>query len=219
MTFSIIARDPHSGAFGVATATGGPVVGSLVPHARAGIGAIATQAFTNPLYGFKGLELLASGMPPRQIIETLTAADSGRETRQCIVIGQSGPPAGWTGSKANPWCGHKLADDYAVAGNLLVGSQVISAMFEAMASSAGQRLEDRLLSALKAGEAEGGDSRGIKSAALKIYTTEPYPAIDLRADLSDMPLEELERILTSVRDEAYAGFFRQVPKQANQRDN
>ncbi len=219
MTFSIVARDPRSGAFGVATATGGPVVGSLVPHARAGVGAIATQAYTNPLYGFQGLELLANTMAPTDVLGTLTAADAGRARRQCIVIGKSGPPAGWTGDEVNSWCGHKLSDDYAVAGNLLAGPEVIGAMFDSLTASAGENLEDRLLEAMKAGEAQGGDNRGIRSAALKVYTTEPYPAIDIRADLSDAPLEDLGRILASVRDEGYAGFFRQVPRLANQRDN
>ncbi len=212
MTFSIVARDTDTGAFGVATATGGPVVGSLVPHARAGVGAIATQSLTNPLYGSIGLDLLGGGVPAQEVLDQLTAADAGRESRQCVIIGATGPAVAWTGSKAEAASGALVADGVGVAGNMLVSTHVFEAMLEAYQASGTQPFEDRLLAALRAGAAEGGDYRGIRSAALKVYTSEPYPAVDLRADWSNEPVAQLAEILNATRSQGYADFFRQLPK-------
>jgi len=212
MTFSIVARDDDTGAFGVATATGGPVVGSLVPHARAGVGAIATQSLTNPLYGITGLDLLAEGLSPQDVLDRLTAGDDGRENRQCLIIGLTGPAVAWTGSKAEDAKGAIVADGVGVAGNMLAGTSVFEAMLNAYHEALSTPLEDRLLSALRAGNKAGGDYRGIRSAALKLYTSEPYPAVDLRADWSLDPVAHLGEILSATRSESYAGFFRQLPK-------
>lgn len=212
MTFSIVARDADTGAFGVATATGGPVVGSLVPHARAGVGAIATQSLTNPLYGTTGLDMLADGHSALNVLDYVTKADAGRESRQCLIIGTIGPAVAWTGSKAEGASGALVADGVGVAGNMLVSTHVFEAMLEAYQAAATQPFEDRLLTALRAGAAEGGDYRGIRSAALKVYTSEPYPAVDLRADWSPEPVAQLGEILNATRSQGYADFFRQLPK-------
>lgn len=211
MTFSIVARDPFTGALGVATATGGPVVGSLVPHARAGVGAVATQSSTNPFYGFRGLDRMARGEDPEAVLAGLVAADPDRARRQCAMIDAAGRTACWTGEACNPYAATLTAPDVAVAGNMIAGPGVLEAMIAAFAPQA--PLEERLLAALEAGEAAGGDRRGTRSAALKIYTSEPYPFIDLRADWSDAPIAHLGAILGAVRDADYADFFRRVPRE------
>jgi uncharacterized Ntn-hydrolase superfamily protein len=214
MTFSIVARDPDTGAFGVATATGGPVVGSLVPHAAAGIGAIATQCYTNPFYAFEGLALLANpeAVAPA-VLQQLLAGDPGRDRRQCIMVDRAGSTAAWSGPACSPHAGALTEAGIAVAGNMLSTDAVLPAMLEAFRQAPGE-LGDRLLAALAAGEAAGGDERGTRSAALKVYTTEPYPALDLRADWSPRPLDELAAILEAVRAPDYAGFFNSIPTRA-----
>lgn len=214
MTFSIIARDSRTGALGIATATGGPVVGSLVPHARAGVGAIATQGTTNALFGVDGLDRLAAGEGPDRVLESLLEADAGREARQCILMDRNGRTASWTGRDCGAHAGAHAAPDIAVAGNLLTGEAVLTSMLAAYRAASGG-LEDRLLAAMQAGEAAGGDRRGTRSAALKVYTSEPFPAVDLRADWSLRPVADLERILAATRDADYADFFSRIPTRAN----
>jgi uncharacterized Ntn-hydrolase superfamily protein len=214
MTFSIVARDPETGAFGVACATGGPVVGSLVPHAAAGIGAIATQGNTNAFYAFEGLALLADPeIAAPAVLSQLVAGDTGRDRRQCIMVDREGRTAAWTGPACGRHAGALTEPGVAVAGNMLSTDAVPAAMLEAYRQAQGD-LGDRLLAALLAGEAAGGDERGIRAAALKVYTTEPYPALDLRADWSKRPLDELAAILEAVRAPDYAGFFNAIPTRA-----
>lgn len=211
MTFSIVARDPETGAMGVATATGGPVVGSLVPHARAGIGAIATQSQTNPHFGFDGLTLLADETRVAQdVLDALIAGDAGRERRQCIVLDRRGATAGWTGSECVDVAAHQTLENVAVAGNFLADADVLDAMLGAFAAARG-RLEDRMLAALTAGADRGGDRRGIRSAALKVYDRHPYPAVDVRSDWSETPVADLARILAATRAPDYADFFEALP--------
>jgi uncharacterized Ntn-hydrolase superfamily protein len=214
MTFSIVARDPETGAFGVATATGGPVVGSLVPHAAAGVGAIATQCYTNAFYAFDGLALLADPeLAASAVLPRLLARDAGRDRRQCIMVDREGRTATWTGLACRPHADALAEPGVAVAGNMLSTDAVLGAMLDAFRQAPGE-LGDRLLAALLAGEGAGGDERGIRSAALKVYTTEPYPALDLRADWSTRPLEELTAILEAVRAPDYAEFFAGIPRRA-----
>jgi uncharacterized Ntn-hydrolase superfamily protein len=214
MTFSIVARDPRTGALGVATATGGPVVGSLVPHARAGVGAIATQASTNGLYAYDGLDALAEpGATAQTVLDGLLAGDEGREARQCLIIDAHGRIAVWTGSACSAHASAKSGDNVAVGGNLLSGEAVLDAMLSAFTESAGP-LEDRLLAALTAGERTGGDRRGTRSAALKVYTRDPFPTVDLRADWSQTPVADLGVILEATRDSSYADFFASIPTRA-----
>lgn len=212
MTFSIVARDERTGAFGVATATGGPVVGVLVPHARAGVGAIATQSYTNPFYGFEGLDLLAAGHAPDKVLDMITAADEGREKRQCIVVGADGVAAGWTGELAEPSRGHAIRDGVAVAGNMLANDDVISGVLSAYEAAMSLTLEERLLAALRGGQAMGGDKRGTRSAALKVFTDQPFPAVDIRADWSATPIADLETVFEATRTGPYADFFKDLPR-------
>lgn len=211
MTFSIVARDPQTGAFGVATATGGPAVGSLVPHARAGVGALATQGFTNPLYAPDGLARLALGEAAQQVVDALTQADAEVHKRQLIVIDAKGRTAGWSGSGLTQHVGLHLEDGLAAAGNLLAADMVVPAMVDGFRAERGP-LELRLLAALRAGEAQGGDARGIRSAAILVCCDQPYPAIDVRVDLSPVPLDDLETVLESTRTGEYAEFFAALPR-------
>lgn len=212
MTFSIVARDRKTGAVGVATATGGPVVGSLVPYARAGVGAVATQGYTNPFYGFDGLSALETGEAAPDVIARLTKADSQQERRQVIAVDREGRAGGWTGNALNDFRGMALETGVAVAGNLLTGEPVLIAMMDAFADSEGRPLEERLLAAMRAGEAEGGDRRGTRSAALKTYTDQAYPEYDMRIDFSDRPIDRLADLLGEVKRGQYADFFVDVPR-------
>jgi len=193
MTWSIIARDA-SGAFGVAIASRFFAVGALCPHARSGVGAVATQALVNPMYAQAALAALAEATAPAQAIERITAADEGRAHRQLHLIGAAGRPAAYTGASCVDWCGHAIDDTFSVAGNMLAGPQVIDATAEAYRSHPRLPFAERLIAALAAGDAQGGDKRGKQAAALLIYTTEDYPALDLRVDDHAEPIEELRRL-------------------------
>lgn len=214
MTFSIVARDPKTGALGVAAATSGPAVGALVPHARAGVGAIATQAMTNPYLALEGLEALAND-PAEAVLHRVLARDSGRDQRQIIIVDNAGRTAGWTGPDCGAFAAHLLAPDVAVAGNLIAGRAVLEAMLERFATAQASQaptLGDRLLLALEAGQAAGGDARGTTSSALKVYTSEAYAEIDLRVDLAVDPIGALATLLEATRGPDYDTFFRQVPR-------
>lgn len=206
MTFSIVARDPLSGALGVGVATKHLAAGALVPHARAGVGALATQAGTNPLYGPDGLALLAAGEPAAAVVERLTRADEGRAHRQLHVVDAAGRTAAWTGSETVPWAGDAAEDGVSVAGNMLAGSAVLTAMAGAY-RVADPPFAARLLAALEAGEAAGGDKRGRQSAALYVVESEPYAAVDLRVDDHRTPLVKLRRLLAEC-DKRYVREFR-----------
>ena len=193
MTWSIIARDT-SGAFGVAIASRFFAVGALCPHVSSGIGALATQALVNPLYARPALDAMAHGTAPAQVIEQLTAEDEGREHRQLHLIDAAGITAGHTGSACIDWCGHTAGPSYSVAGNMLTGPEVIAATAAAYEAHANRPFAERLLLALAAGEAAGGDKRGKQACALLIYTTEDYPALDIRVDDHPEPMQELKRL-------------------------
>jgi len=194
MTWSIVARDPETGAFGVAVATKFFAVGSLCPFARSDVGALGTQALVNPLYGSKGLRLLAEGVPAPDVVRLLTEADEGRETRQLHVLDAAGRNAAHTGRDCVDWCGHVLADRVSVAGNMLAGPQVIEATLKAYQANMDQPLAERLIRALEAGDAAGGDKRGKQSAALLIHAGEEYAELDIRVDDHATPLPELRRL-------------------------
>jgi uncharacterized Ntn-hydrolase superfamily protein len=193
MTWSVVARDA-SGAFGVAVATKFFAVGALCPHARSGVGALSTQALVNPLYGGKGLDLLAAGVPPDEAIKSLTGPDDGRAQRQVHMIDAHGRIAAWTGEACIDWCGHLIRGDFSVAGNMLAGPQVIERTAAAYEAGRALPFAERLIAALEAGEAAGGDKRGKQAAALLIHTTEEYPFLDLRVDDHEDPLRELRRL-------------------------
>ncbi len=201
-TFSIAGRSADAGDLGVAVSTAVPAVGSVVPHAEIGIGAIATQAQTEVTYGTKGLELLHLGLSPKTALDALLAEDEGREVRQVSIVDAKGRTAAFTGSKTNDWKGHKVGEDHVVAGNLLVGPQVIEAMSEAFLR-ARDSLEERLMHALEAGQAAGGDKRGRQSAAILVAKSKPLtagrPKIDLRVDDHADPVGELRRIFDAYK--------------------
>ena len=194
MTWSIVARDPGTGAFGVAVTTKFFAVGALCPHAASGVGALSTQALVNPTYGPRGLRLLAERKPAAAVVEALLATDAGRGTRQLHVIDRLGGIAAHTGGDCVGWCGHTIEDGFSVAGNMLAGPQVIAATVAAYQDAADAPFADRLLRGLEAGQAAGGDKRGKQSAALLIYAGEEYPALDLRVDDHAEPLAELRRL-------------------------
>jgi len=209
MTWSVVARDAD-GAFGVAVATRFFAVGALCPHARSGVGALSTQALINPLYGPKALELLAEDVPPHEVVKALTGPDDGRSQRQVHVIDARGRIAAWTGEACIDWCGHLVRDNFSVAGNMLAGPQVIECTADAYEAAKNLPFAERLIAALEAGEAAGGDKRGKQSAALRIHTTEAYPFLDLRVDDHEDPLKELRRLYDKSR-ERYQPFWRCLP--------
>ena len=193
MTWSIIARDA-SGAFGIAIASRFFAVGALCPHIRSGVGAVATQALVNPLYATPALDALARGVDPAQIIEEVTGADEGRDHRQLHLIGNDGKTAAYTGASCIEWCGHTAGEGFSVAGNMLAGPRVIEATAEAYETTPDLPFAERLIAALAAGDAVGGDKRGKQGAALLIHTTEDYPALDIRVDDHAEPIDELKRL-------------------------
>jgi uncharacterized Ntn-hydrolase superfamily protein len=209
MTWSIVARDPASGAFGVAVATRFFAVGALCAHADGGVGALATQALINPTYGPRGLRLLREGVPARTVVEVLTGSDPGSATRQLHVQDRAGGISAFTGEHCVPWCGHALHDGFSVAGNMLTGPAVIEETARAYLDSRALPFPQRLIAALTAGEAAGGDKRGRQSAALRIFGTEEYPLLDLRVDDHADPLAELERLEAVSRERFvhFAKFF------------
>lgn len=212
MTFSIVARDPKTGVFGVATATAGPMVGALVPHARARVGAVATQAMTNPYLALDALDALEH-LPASTALDAALARDKEADRRQVVLVDSRGEVAGWTGPACTAHAGHVLGAGVAVAGNMLAGPGVLPAMMAAFEAGTGH-LAERLLAALVAGAAAGGDSRGIGSAALKLQGGEAYPDLDLRIDLSAEPLADLTHLLGQALSGSYAEFFAQVPRRS-----
>lgn len=193
MTWSILARDA-SGALGIAIASRFFGVGVLCPLAESEVGALSTQALVNPLYAKTGIRLLAQGTPPNEVVRVLTSADAGCEHRQLHVIDARGRIACHTGRACVDWCGHVAGDGCSIAGNMLAGPQVLSETAAAYERTAALPFAERLLAALDAGEAAGGDKRGRQAAALLICTTEDYPFLDLRVDDHAEPLRELRRL-------------------------
>ena len=193
MTWSIVARD-DSGALGVAVASRFFAVGALCAHARSGVGALATQALVNPGYGIAGLDLLAQGQDPAQVIQALIGADAGRDQRQVHLVDALGRIAAYTGEQCIDWCRHLACEGFSVAGNMLAGARVLEDTARAYRDHAHLAFAERLIAAMAAGEAAGGDKRGKQSAALRIVTTEEYPMLDLRVDDHDDPMSELQRL-------------------------
>lgn len=193
MTWSILARD-ESGHFGVAIASRFFAVGALCVHTRRGVAAVSTQALMNPLYGPAALELLATGKSAAETVAALTAADAGRDQRQLHVLPAVGAGAAHTGAACVDWCGHQLHQNFSVAGNMLAGPGVIEATAQAFIATQGRPLAERLLAAMAAGEAAGGDKRGRQSAALRIHGDEDHPQLDMRVDDHLEPIIELQRL-------------------------
>jgi len=214
MTWSIIARDTTTGQIGIAVATRFFAVGALVPHIAAGVGAIATQALINPYYGIDGLALLRQGRAAPDIVATLIATDAGRESRQLHVMDARGAIAAHTGADCVDWCGHLAGDGFSIAGNMLAGPAVLDETAKAYTAEASLPFPLRLIAAMHAGEAVGGDKRGRQSAALLIHDGDEWPALDLRVDDHPDPLSELER-LERVSRERWVHFRQFLPTRAN----
>ena len=214
MTWSIIARDPLTGQIGIAVATRFFAVGARVPHIAPGVGGVATQALVNPYYGIDGVKLLREGSTPREVIDTLIAADDGRESRQLHVMDISGRVAAHTGTECVDWCGHIQGDGFSLAGNMLAGAAVLDDTAQAYIANATLPLAQRLIAAMKAGEAAGGDKRGKQSAALVIQGEEEWSDLDLRVDDHTDPLTELER-LEQVSRERWVHFRPFLPTRKN----
>jgi len=214
MTWSIIARDPSTGQFGIAVATRFFAVGARVPHIAAGIGGIATQALSNPYYGIDGVRLLREGRQPRDIVETLIAADAGRESRQLHILDAGGRIACHTGSECVDWCGHIEGSGFSLAGNMLAGAGVLDDTAQAYLAGKNLPFAQRLIAAMRSGEAAGGDKRGKQSAALLIYGEEEWSLLDLRVDDHTDPLAELER-LEQVSRERWVHFRQFLPSRKN----
>lgn len=200
MTFSIVAFDPATGQLGVAVATSALAVGRAAPWARAGLGAVVTQAQTNRTYGPRGLELLDGGMEPWEALDRLTAADPGRQTRQVALVDARGRVAAWTGRGCLSACGHITGDGYSVQGNTLRSRSVVPSMTEAYLTAEGEFAE-RLVAALRGAEEAGGDLRGRQSAAILVVsgrrTDTPWDEVlvDLRVDDAADPVGELARLV------------------------
>jgi uncharacterized Ntn-hydrolase superfamily protein len=213
MTWSIIARDETTGRIGIAVATRFFAVGALVPHIRTGAGAIASQAFINPHYGPKGLALLEEGRGAEETVGRLTQADEGRHNRQLHAMDRQGRFAAHTGSACIDWCGHEVRETFSVAGNMLAGPAVLAETMRAYEAERALPFARRLLAAMRAGEAVGGDKRGKQSAALLVHDGEDYPLYDLRVDDHADPLGELAR-LEEVARQRWVHFRRLMPSRA-----
>lgn len=213
-TFSIAARCPRTGMLGVAVATKLPAVGALCPYARAGVGAIASQSLVNPFIGLRGLELLHQGVRAQEALDRVLAGDAGRDLRQVSVVDRHGGTAVFTGAKCEGWHGHRMGDGYVAAGNFLTGESVVASMADAFEAGERAGLPERLVLALEAGQAAGGDKRGKQSAALRVAWQEEYPHVDLRVDDASDPVAELRR-LYGVFVGQLQPFLDVLPTQAN----
>ncbi|TDE36955.1 DUF1028 domain-containing protein [Antarcticimicrobium sediminis] len=213
MTYSLIARIPETGEIGVAVASRFFACGAIVPH----IGprsAVATQAFVNPLWGTEGITRMEAGEAAEDVLADCIRRDAGQHIRQCHMMDAAGRFAAHTGADCVDWCGHIQGDTHSVAGNMLKNEAVLRATFDAFDASGDLPLADRLLFAMRAGEAMGGDKRGRQAAGLRIHQGEHYAHLDLRADDHGDPLSELERLL-DVSRERYAHVARSFATSGN----
>ncbi len=201
-TFSIVACDPKTGELGVAVQSRFLAVGAVVPWAKAGVGVIATQSLANTNYGPEGLKLLSRGVAPNDVVTKLTDTDPERAVRQLGIVNAAGKVATFTGGECNAWAGGRTGANFAAQGNILAGEGVVNAMAESFEKSAGtgKELGQRLIDALQAGQAAGGDKRGMQSAALLVVRDGwGYAGLndryrDLRVDDHAEPIAELQRI-------------------------
>ena len=199
-TYSIVAVDKNRGEIGAAVQSHWFSVGSTVPWAEAGVGAVATQSFVNPSFGPQGVELLKQGLSPEQVVDRLVASDAGREMRQLAVIDRHGRAFAFTGRRCVPEAGHRIGEGYSVQANLMENAEVWPAMAQAFEQTAGP-LAERMIEALAAAQTCGGDLRGKQSAALLIVRGESSGEIwkdrvvDLRVEDHEEPVQELRRLL------------------------
>lgn len=214
MTYSIVARDPGTGHYGVAVASRFFAVGALVPHIRGGRCAVATQAFVSPIWGIEAADRMKDGEAAADVLADLVARDGGQAIRQIHWVDAEGRTAAHTGANCVDWCGHVAGAGVSVAGNMLAGPAVVAETLAAYEAHMGLPLAERLMTAMEAGAAAGGDKRGTQSAALVIHRTEDYPWLSYRADDHPDPLAELRR-LHDVAQERFVHVADAMPTRAN----
>lgn len=213
MTWSIIARDAESGSLGIAVASRFFAVGSLVPWVRSGVGAVATQAMVNPTLAPAILDRLATGEAVDAALKAAWGADDGAIVRQVHAMDAHGNRAAHTGGECVDWCGDLAGTDISVAGNMLVGKEVLQACLDEYRDQAALSFPERLLRSLLAGDAAGGDKRGRQSAALLVHTSEVYPDWDIRVDDHPDAPAELARVF-AVGQVAFATYKEFIPTHA-----
>jgi uncharacterized Ntn-hydrolase superfamily protein len=213
MTWSILAKDPDSGLYGLAVASRFFAVGALCPWSGGPHGAAMSQALPNPELGARALMLLGQGHRAESVVEMLVGMDTGIGQRQLHVIDSDGGTAAHTGANCVDWCGHLTDDGVSVAGNMLAGPQAIAETLAAYKANLGLPIVERLLAAMQAGEDAGGDKRGKQAAGLRIQGPECYARLDLRADDHPDPLAELRR-LYAVAQERFIPFSASLPNRA-----
>ena len=195
MTWSLLAHDRARGAFAVAVTTCALAVGASCPFVRRGVGAVSTQSITNRYLGPAVLDGLARGLAPAEAIEASLVGDAGKHLRQIHALDMHGRSAAWTGAHCVEWCGSLEGSGFSLAGNMLAGPDVLAYTRDAFLAHGDTPLAERMLTALQAGEAAGGDRRGRQSAAIQLITVEDFPKLDLRVDDHAAPLDELARLL------------------------
>ena len=214
MTWSIIARDGTTGALGITAASRFFALGALVPWVKSGVGAVATQAMVNPMLGPAILQRLEDGQPVTAALDGSWKTDSGSALRQVHAMAMNGDAAAHTGNDCIDWCGHMGDTDISVAGNMLVGGDVLRACVDAFNTQTALPFSDRLLASLLAGDGVGGDKRGRQSAVLKIHSTEIYADWDIRVDDHPDAPNELARIF-AIGQGAFGTFKQLMPTGAN----
>jgi uncharacterized Ntn-hydrolase superfamily protein len=198
-TFTVIGRCPRTGRVGIGTATRSLAVGARVPHARAGLGAVAIMAIADARLGYMALRLLELGYKAPAVVEELVRGDPYAEYRQLGVIDADGFAAARTGTMNRDWAGHRAREEYVVLGNYLTGEHILDAMEKAFSASPGEDLEERLLRSIEAGRDAGGQHGGQQSAALLVYENRPFAHVDLRVDVHPEPVGELRRVFDVYR--------------------
>lgn len=203
-TYSIIARDPGTGELGMGVQSKAFAAGNRAMHAKGGVAVIAHQASANPMYGAIGVDLIERGYSPQEALDMMVASDVGRDRRQVAILDMDGRTAAWTGTGASDWKGHRCGQDYCAQGNILAGPEVVDAMAASFEASSGP-LAERLMDALDAAEAAGGDARGKQSGAILVVASRAGSGgfsdrvVDIRVDDHPRPLEELRRVLNLFR--------------------
>lgn len=208
MTYSLIARD-SDGSVGLIVASKFFACGAVVPYVTDKV-AVASQAFCNPVWGTEGRTRLTAGEPASEVLADLVERDEGRAIRQAHMMDLKGNFAAYTGADCVDWAGHLIRDDHSVAGNMLAGPEVIEATSQVYGANADLPFADRLVAAMQAGDAAGGDKRGRQAAGLVIHCGQAHPWLDLRADDHSDPLGELAR-LWDVAKERYVHFAKGMP--------
>jgi uncharacterized Ntn-hydrolase superfamily protein len=201
MTFSIVARCARTAELGVAVSTAVPAVGSMCPYLRSGVGAVSTQSWVNPYLAMNALDLLGEGASAEETLASVLQSDRAADLRQVGIVDREGRGAACTGRECTGWAGHRNGAGYTVQGNMLVGAATVDAMVDAFESGEAEPLAERLMRALEAGQAAGGDRRGRQSAALSIMGREAYAALELRVDEHVDLVAELRRVLGVAREQ------------------